>query len=180
MTSRTILAASLALSMIGNGLVSQAEVVSAGDGGFQIRIQQTVGGAPATVYRQLTEELGQWWDPQHTWSGDAANLAMDFERGWMVEKLANGGYCRHMDIVYHEPGKTLGLSGGLGPLREMGLHGALTFKLSATGEGQTLVDVTFNVAGYSPEGLQKLAPVVDMVLGLQVGRLKEHVGKSGR
>jgi uncharacterized protein YndB with AHSA1/START domain len=178
MNSRIVVLTVLAGWMLTGSMVN-GEVVSAGDGGFQIRIQQTVAGDPASVYRQLTGELGQWWDPQHTWSGDAANLAMDFERGWMVEKLANGGWCRHMDIVYHEPGKTLGLAGGLGPLREMGLHGALTFKLTPGEDGQTKLDVTFNVAGYSPEGLQPLAPVVDMVLGLQIERLKAHAAKAG-
>ena len=47
----------------------------------------------------------------------------------MYEKLPDGGFVRHLQIVYYQPGKSLRLTGGLGPLQELGVHGSLVFSV---------------------------------------------------
>jgi len=75
-----------------------------------------------------------------------------------------------MDVVYAAPGKALRLVGGLGPLQEMGVSGALTFTLKAESAGVTRVTVSYAVSGFAPQGFADLAPAVDAVLGEQLAR----------
>ena len=88
----------------------------------------------------------------------------------MYEVLPDGGFVRHMEIVFCQPGKTLRLSGGLGPLQGMGVSGALTFQLELK-NGQTEITLTYNVSGNPDLQLDKIAPAVDSVLAAQLERL---------
>jgi hypothetical protein len=55
--------------------------------------------------------------PSHTFSGNAHNLSIEEKAmGCFCEKLPDGGGVSHMEVVYFAPGKTLRLSGALGPL----------------------------------------------------------------
>jgi uncharacterized protein YndB with AHSA1/START domain len=150
-----------------------AEVTAAEAGGFQLKIERTTDLEPAKTYEAIVRDVDQWWLDAHTYSGDAANLSFDLEKGWFVEKLAEEGFVRHMEVVFHQPGKLLRLSGGLGPLQGMGLHGAMT--ISITGEGaKSRLTLIYNVSGFSPSGLKDLAPVVDQVLTQQVESLQHY------
>jgi hypothetical protein len=119
-----------------------------------------------------------WGGSDHTFSGNAANLSIDATPGgcW-CEKLANGGGVRHLTVVYADPGKLIRFSGGLGPLQDMAVNGAMqwTFKEAA---GQTTIEVTYKVGGYAPGGLEPLSKAVDGVLASQVLRLKALIDGS--
>ena len=78
-----------------------------------------------------------------------------------------------MEIVFYQPGKTLRLAGGLGPLQGMGVSGALTFQFELK-NGQTEITLTYNVSGRSALALDKIAPVVDSVLAAQLERLATY------
>ncbi len=147
----------------------RAEVTSSAAAGFQIRIIRQVATEPQRVYAAIME-IGQWWSPAHTYSGDAKNLSLDQEKGWFQESLPGGGLVRHLDIVFQDPGKVLRMTGGLGPLQGMGLSGALTFTMTPQ-SGQTQIELTYNVSGYAPDGLAAVAPLVDGVLTEQLQRL---------
>jgi uncharacterized protein YndB with AHSA1/START domain len=147
------------------------DVIDVADHGFRIRITRPIDKPADAVFAALTGSIGQWWSRDHTWSGDAANMALDLQRGALIEKLADGGFVRHLEIVFYQPGSLLRLAGGLGPLQGMGLNGALTFS-TMEGDGKTQLELTYNVSGFAPEGFEKLAPVVDQVLSAQVERLK--------
>ncbi len=150
-----------------------AQVAESGENGFQIRASREIDKPAGEVFAAFEKEIGQWWNSQHSWSGDAGNLRMDHERGALIEKLPDGGYCRHLEIVYYEPGKAMRLSGGLGPLQGLGLHGVMSVAVSEAG-GKSRVELSYNVSGFLPGGLEQLAPVVDGVLNEQLDRFKRY------
>ena len=164
-TFTTLALASSVLVSVGNG-----EVIATGENGMQIRIVRRVAKPSTEVYDSIVGKIGKWWSSGHTWSGDASNLSIDLQRAAMIEALPEGGFCRHLEVVFHQPGKTLRLRGGLGPLQEMGLNGALTINTSAKDDGTEVV-LIYNISGFSPGGFAPLGPLVDGVLTEQVDRL---------
>lgn len=153
---------------------ARAEVVDSAAGGFTVK--QTIAvAAPAAKAWAALIDLRSWWDKSHTWSGDAANLSLEaVPNGCFCEKLPGGGGVRHMTVVYVEPNKLLRLTGGLGPLQDLAVAGAMTFKLTEA-QGKATLEMTYKVGGYAPTGLAGLAKPVDGVLGEQLARWKRKV-----
>lgn len=151
----------------------RAEVTSSAADGFQIKITKSVAGGASEVCECLVNDISKWWDATHSYSGNAQNFSMDLENHCLLEKLPDGGFVRHMEIVFYQPRRVLRLTGGLGPLQEMGVTGALTFKLNQNGD-YTDVELTYNVVGRDAQNLEKLAPAVNSVLNQQMDRLKKH------
>jgi hypothetical protein len=52
-------------------------------------------------------------------------------------------------VVFVDPGKTLRMRGGLGPLQGLGVAGAMTFTIAATESGSELT-YRYVVGGYGP------------------------------
>jgi uncharacterized protein YndB with AHSA1/START domain len=152
-----------------------ADVVETTAYGFLVRQEATIDAPVDKVYRALAGEVGRWWNPEHTYSGDAANLSIDPRPGGcFCEKLPDGGGVEHLTVAYVAPSKVLRLRGALGPLQGHGLAGSLTWRLAAAG-GATRLELTYSVGGYMQGGFDKMAPAVSFVLGEQVGRLKSYV-----
>lgn len=167
---RLLLALILAVSFC--RISAQAEVNASSDCGFQLSASRTTDASPEIAYKALLQ-VDQWWNPEHTYTLDASNLAMDLDRRCFCERLPKEGFVRHMEIVYHSPGSMLRLIGGLGPLQELGIHGALTVKLKKAGK-KTIIEWTYNASGYLPGGMKPLAPVVDRVQVEQLERLIKY------
>src|SRR5262245_28382898 len=56
---------------------ARAEIVSAGPNGFNLRhIAETPNVAPPVIWAALAD-ISKWWDPEHTYSGDARNLSLE-------------------------------------------------------------------------------------------------------
>jgi hypothetical protein len=154
-----------------------AEVADSGNNGFTIKNSLTIQAAPEDVYRHLIG-VGDWWNPEHTFSGDAHNLSLEQKPGGcFCEKLPNQGGVRHMQVVYVDPGKILRMIGGLGPLQSMAATGSMTIGLSPAGNG-TKLELTYAVTGYVPAGMNNLAAPVDSVLTQQFTRLKNYVERG--
>ena len=158
---------------------ARGEVLEATAGGFAIKHTLTIAATRIRIYDALVQALGLWWDPEHTYSGDAKNLSIDPRPGGcFCERMPlQAGAVQHSTVVLVIPYKTLRLAGGLGPLQESGVSGSLTFEL-AERVGGTDVTMTYSVGGYRQGGLQDLAPLVDTVLGAQLRRLKGYVEKG--
>lgn len=157
---------------------AMAGVADSSSTGFTVKISLTIQAAPADVYRRLVRNVGDWWDPQHTFSGDSHNLSIEEKpMGCFCEKLANEGGVRHMEVVFLAPGKTLVLSGGLGPLQSIAATGSMTIQLSPAQDG-TKVDVAYAVTGYLPAGMNTWAAPVDSVLTQQFTRLKNYTERG--
>jgi uncharacterized protein YndB with AHSA1/START domain len=151
-----------------------AEVVDSASGGFTVKQTLTIQAAPQEVYRRIFR-VGDWWNPQHTFSGDAHNLSIDEKvAGCFCEKLPNGGGVKHMEVVYLAPGKAIVMHGTLGPLQSIAANGSMQIQLSAA-DGGTKLEVTYAVSGYLAAGMNTWAAPVDSVLKEQFTRLKSFV-----
>jgi uncharacterized protein YndB with AHSA1/START domain len=155
--------------------IAYADVTDSAADGFTVKTAMNIHASPSEVYRRLVSNVGDWWNSAHTFSHDAHNLSIE-ERpmGCFCEKLPNQGIVRHMEVIYLQPGKTLRMSGAIGPLQTMAVSAVATFNLSPEGEG-TRLEFTYRVGGYNPGGLTQMAPVVDLVWAEQIGRLKNYI-----
>ena len=171
-----LVCAGVALLGIGD---ARGDVLESTPSGFTLKTTVTVAAWRHGVYNTLVTSVGRWWDKEHTYSGDAKNLSINaVPGGCFCEALPPpGGGVQHAMVVLAIPGKTLRMVGGLGPLQESGLAGALTFEFADRGAG-TDVTMTYSVGGYRQGGLESLAPLVDSVLGAQLARLKNFAEKG--
>ena len=152
-----------------------AEVVDSAADGFSIRHSVEISADADDVYRTLTRGVGDWWHPDHTFTGDSGNLRIEARGGGcFCEKLGNGGEVAHLTVVYAEPGKLLRMSGGLGPLQPLAVSGSMAFTLTEA-DGITTVELTYIVGGYRPGGLEEWSRPVDGVLGAQLQRLERFM-----
>ena len=156
---------------------SGGEVVDSSASGFTSRNSVKVSAPPDVVYAALVDEVHEWWDAAHTYTADSTNMSLETEAGGcLCESLPGGGIVQHMEVVYAAPGKTLRLRGGLGPLQGMGVTGAMTFEIQASGDGSEIT-LSYAVGGYSPGegGLAPLAGPVDGVVRGQLESLAAYV-----
>ncbi|HTO86990.1 MAG TPA: ATPase [Thermoanaerobaculia bacterium] len=150
--------------------LASADVLDTGDGGFTVKNTVTVPVDGLKAYTTVVDQVGKWWDPAHTYSGDAANLWIEAKpQGCFCERLPDQGFVRHMAVIFAAPGKILRLSGGLGPLQSIAASGVMTWSFKPAEKGTT-VEVRYTVGGYNPAGFKDLAPSVDSVLRAQLER----------
>ncbi len=142
--------------------------------GFSVRSQVDIRKSPAEVYDAIVR-IGQWWNSEHTYTGDAKNMTLDARPGGcFCERLKDGGGVEHMRVIYAAPGEMLRLSGGLGPLQPLGVSGTMSLRLTRNAGG-TAVELTYSVGGFSEAGFNQLAPAVGSVVTEQMNRLKTFV-----
>ena len=150
-----------------------AEVAVVDERGFVSEHELHIAAAPDRVFEALIGEVGAWWDPAHTYWGDSSRLT--FECGFdlaLCEDSEDGeGFARHMTVDSIRPGRSLVLSGGLGPLQPLGVAASMSFRLQAAEDG-TRLDYRYIVNG---RDLEPLAEPVDRVQGEQLARLKRYV-----
>lgn len=155
-----------------------AEVKSATSAGFEVVHTATIAASPADIFAALGR-IGAWWSSDHSYSGDARNMTIELRAGGcFCEAIPpQGGSVEHMRVVWASPGKALRLRGGLGPLQGEGGDGALTWTIEPA-PGGAKVDQSYVFGGYVRGGAEKLAPLVDKVLGEQLSRLNAYLEKS--
>lgn len=148
---------------------ASGEVVSSSANGFHVRHSVSVGISADEAYSRFTQ-IGRWWSDAHTYSGKGANMAMDATvGGCFCETLPSGGGVEHLRVAFADPGKRLLLTGSLGPLLPLATTGAMDIQFK-TEDGGTLVTLDYRVAGFASGGADRLAPLVDQVIGEQVAR----------
>jgi uncharacterized protein YndB with AHSA1/START domain len=145
-----------------------AEVKSGTPGGFEIVNVAVAPVPPDQAYRMLGQ-AARWWNKAHTYSGDATNLSLELRVGGCFCEVipSGGGAVEHGRVVLAQPGKTLRLSAALGPLQAEGVSAALTWTMKPV-PGGTEITQTYVVGGYVRGGADKLAPIVDQVIGEQL------------
>lgn len=165
--------AALALAA-GLAAPAAARVVSAVPHGFEVVETVKVAATPAQAYAALAR-VGRWWNGEHTYSGNAANMRLEARPGGcLCERMKDDGAIEHMRVVYAQPSHTLRLQGGLGPLQEEGAVGSLTWSIKPVADGAEVTQ-RYVVGGYIRSGGEKLAPLVDRVLAEQLTRLKRFL-----
>lgn len=167
-----VLAGSFALALV---RPSAAAVLVAVTDHFAVEVSMESAAPPGRAYRALVEEVGRWWHPDHTFSGSAANLAIEaVPGGCFCERFPEGGGARHLEVTFAKPGEVLRMVGALGPLQGGALAGTLTFTFKQRGSGST-VQASYLVSGFHTPSLDVWAPAVDQVLTLQVQRLVRYL-----
>jgi hypothetical protein len=168
--------------LIGLGLLScvfartgTAAVVEVTPTGFGVKDEVTTTANAKTVYKALLHDVGKWWDPKHTYSGDSHNLSIAPKAGGcFCERLGGGGAVEHARVIALIPESLVRMSGAFGPLQSSALVGTLNFKLSPDAGG-TKIEMSYNVGGYMHGAFENIAPMVDEVLDGQLKRLKQFV-----
>ena len=152
---------------------ASAEVVSASPNGFEVRQTVNLVVPPAAAFDAF-RNIGAWWDPEHTYSGDSANLSLTLvPGGCFCERLPKGGGVEHMRVAYIDPGKHIVLTGALGPLLYEAVTGVMDVQVKTIAGGSQLT-LDYKAAGFARGGADKLAPVVDSVLAAQVKRYRTY------
>jgi hypothetical protein len=158
---------------LGATSTARADVVVATPGGFTVRSSVVVPVGTAQAWKRFVAIAG-WWNKDHTFSGNSANLYLTTSPGGcMCERLPGGGFVEHLRVEYADKGRMLRFSGALAPLQGMGVSGAYTLEFDPRG-GQTEVLGTYVVNGFDAQGLDRIAPVVDQVMS---GQLQSFAAK---
>ena len=170
--------------------MSMADVNYADNSGFSITNESESYAPVEVVYSHFIQHVDMWWPKDHTWwKGD---LRIDEQAGGCFCETTDTASAAHMQISYVEPNKKVVMTGGLGPLQEMGMSGALTWEFSTidsssssgadTQDGRipkTKVTLTYHASGNihfngqkaSNEDAANLVRVVDNVQAQQLNAL---------
>ena len=151
---------------------AQAALVKSTAEGFIAQHTVTIKTDSVMVFETMTSKIGQWWNPEHSFSGDAGNMLIDeqcFCERW------DGNLVRHLNTVIWMENSRVVMEGGLGPLKELGLSGTMIWALTANEDATTTLNWKYHVYGYGDTDLDSLATAVDGVLAEQIGRLTEFL-----
>jgi len=151
-----------------------AEVTDSAANGFTTANEVVIEAGRAASWVAAVDNVGQWWSPDHTVSGDAARMSITPDlQGCFCETLGEKAGVVHLTVTMINPTHLLRMTGGLGPLGLMGVEGNMTWEFEDSEEG-TRVRFTYAIGGYAKDGLDQIAPAVDFVLGEALGRLKAY------
>ncbi len=157
--------------------------------GFTLENEAVVAVDAATAWDALVDDVDRWWPKDHTWWGAESKLSIDARAGGCFCEIDGQRQAQHLEVVFIDPGKLLRMTGGLGPLQGMGLHGVLEFRLEPVQgpDGDERRDMTrivlhYRAGGYAPDHIGAFAPVVDRVQATQLKGLVDHIGalRGGR
>ncbi len=161
---------------------SQAATTAVSSSGFTSSFRAEIKATPAQAWAAIAQ-LPRWWNSSHTYSGNAANLSLDAQAGgcfcerWRDAAGASHSV-QHAQVVLAQEGRVLRLNGAFGPLQDLAVVGVLTI-VASPGVGadadKHYLRMTYRVAGGADAGLDKLAPVVDDVIGEQFKRLQSLI-----
>jgi hypothetical protein len=178
-----LLAASLALTLGLAVCPAEARVALVNERGFIVHLSATVPAEPDKIWDELVTPA-DWWDAEHSFSGDAANFTLDPKPGGCFCETLPGadakaplrGGVEHMRVIYVEKPRALRMSGALGPMQADALTGTLTVQMKPAEGGGTEILWEYAVGGFSRAPFDAMATSVDQVLGEQLQRLAEKLG----
>lgn len=152
---------------------ASAEVLSAGDHGFEVQNSVNLVVPQAQAFASFGQ-VGQWWNNEHTYSGDGKRMSLQLRPGGcFCEPLENGGGVEHMRVTYIQPGERIVLTGSLGPLLYEATTGVMDVKVERIAGGSR-VTMNYRAAGFAKGGAEALAPLVDQVLADQLKRYRTY------
>lgn len=163
----------VALATILAPSAANAEVVAASSNGFEVRHSVAIVIPQPAAFQAFTQ-VSQWWNAEHTYSGKSSNLTLSLRPGGcFCETLPNGGGVEHLRVAYVLPGERLVMTGALGPLLYQGVTGVMDIQVERIAGGSRLT-LDYKVAGFANGGADKLAPLVDQMLGDQIARFRKY------
>ncbi len=175
-----LIVASLALA----APAARAEIVTRSETGFVVRLASEVTAPPAEAWKTILAPA-QWWQSQHTFSGDAANLTLDPQVGGCfcevlprpdgAPAMQKPGGVQHMRVIYIEPPRAMRLVGALGPLQSEALAATMTITVKPTEKGSRIL-FEYVVGGFMRYKVDEIAPAVDRMLTAQLASLSGKLG----
>ena len=155
-----------------------AEVVSANANGFELSHSISMVIPTERAFAAFGQ-IDQWWSKDHTYSGDASRLSLQLRPGGcFCERLDGGGGIEHLRVTYVQPGERAVLTGSLGPLLFEATAAVMDVKVERIAGGSR-VTMNYRAAGFANGGAEKMAPIVDGVLGEQMKRLRTFAAARG-
>lgn len=151
-----------------------AEVIRSAPDGFEVKVEMEVDANKAATYEQFLR-VYEWWDGDHSWFGKASGFSLDARAGGCFCEVDGDKSVMHMQVSFVDPGNRVAMIGGLGPLQDLGLYGAMSWTFEPVSEEKTKVVHVYRVMGYYPDGLEELAVAVDQVQTIQVSRLAAKI-----
>jgi len=181
-TARPMLALATWAAMLVVVPPARAETSGVSPSGFTSSYRAEITATAAQAWAAMVQ-LPRWWNPSHTYSGNAANLSLDAQAGgcWCERWRDAAGAShsvQHAQVVLAQEGRVLRLNGAFGPLQDLAVVGVLTLVTGpGTGAeaGKQFLRMTYRVAGGADAGLDKLAGPVDGVIGEQFKGLKSLI-----
>lgn len=165
----------LAAILVSAASPAGAEVVSTSPNGFVVRETVNLVVKPEVAFAAFGN-VADWWDKEHTYSGDPKNLSMKLvPGGCFCERMPeSGGGVEHMRVAFIDPGKRMVMTGSLGPLLYEATSGVMDVQVKSRAGGSQLT-LEYKVAGFASGGAEKMAPLVDGVLETQLKRFRDYV-----
>ena len=143
--------------------LAAAEVTDSAANGFTTVNEVTVDANRAAAW-QAALDVGRWWSPDHTISGDAGRLSIDASlKGCFCESLGGDAGVVHLIVTTVMPETSLRMTGGLGPLGLPGGNGGchlfgVPFPIRSHSSSQR--DPTRVAGRQSPAGLPSVWPIL--------------------
>ena len=163
-----------AIALLGLSAQAGAEILSSSSNAFHVRHSINLVVKPEVALASF-DDVARWWDADHTYSGNSANLSLILKAGGcFCETLPDGGGIEHLRVKYVEPGKRAVLTGSLGPLLYEATTGVMDVQVKSTAGGSQLT-LDYKVVGFANGGAERTAGEVDQVLGTQLKRYRAYV-----
>jgi len=165
----SLILATLAVAVV-TASPAAAEIISRSENAFTLRFEGETRLGPDGVADAFSQ-VQQWWDPAHSYTGDAANLSLDLVPGgcW-CEAMPDGSRFDHGRVEAVALGEVR-LHAPFGPLRTMATRAELVVTYALV-DGVVLPSWTFIVEG---PGVGALAEPVDGVIGGGFARWIAHM-----
>lgn len=124
---------------------------------------------PAAVWERLVHPE-RWWNPAHSYSGEAENLSLEPIAGGLWREDWDSGSVAHGRVLQVREGELLRMEAPFGPLQGLGAYVVWTITIAAEGSGSR---VSFDEVASAPPGsaLDQLAGAVDAVKTEAIDRL---------
>ena len=151
-----------ALFGLGLPTLASAEVIASAPDHFTLKLEAHSALSPAETWARLVEP-SEWWQSDHTYSGDARNLSLDPQAGGLWREDWDGGSVWHGSVLQAQPEQTLVLSAPFGPLQGLAVMSVWTISLAPTESGGTKITFDHVTNGTGASNLDALAPAVDFV-----------------
>lgn len=153
---------------------AQDNVKYVSDNGFIVENKFETDVEAAKVWDALINDVDLWWPKSHSWWGEEGTFSIEPKAGGCFCENAKERSAEHMHIAFVDPNKLLRMTGGLGPLQGMGMHGALDWQFKELAKG-TQVTLSYRVTGINKDGFKQLAKIVADVQKIQLNGLKRYV-----
>lgn len=147
---------------LGLPALASAEVITSAPDHFTLKLEAQSDLSVSETWARLIEP-SEWWQSDHTYSGDAGNLSLDPQAGGLWREDWDGGSVWHGTVLQAQPEETLVLSAPFGPLQGLAVTSVWTISLAPTESGGTQITFDHITNGTDASDLDALAPAVDFV-----------------